>query len=390
MRRIGIVTVARSDYGIYRSLLEGIRSDPDLDLHLYATGMHLSPEFGRTVQEIEAEGFQVAERIEMLLSSDTPEGIAKSMGLGVLGFGQAFGRLRPDLLVVLGDRFEMLAAALAALPFNLPVAHIHGGEITEGAMDDALRHAITKLSHLHFASTEAHARRIRQLGEEPWRIEVSGAPSLDNLRSLVFLDRATLEARVGLSFERPPLLITYHPVTTEYGETEAQVVELLAALEGIEQPLIFTLPNADTAGRTILEALRRFVKERPGACLVENLGTQAYFSLMRLAGAMVGNSSSGLLEAASFQLPVVNIGNRQKGRTRGQNVLDTDNSRQGIREGLRKALDPSFRASLAGTRNPYQGEAPASEVILRRLRDQPLQALVPKTFADLPLPGRVG
>ncbi len=384
MRCIGVVTVARSDYGIYRPILKRIQADPALELCLYATGMHLSHEFGNTVQDIEADGFKVTERIEMLLSSDSPEGIGKSLGLGVLGFAQSFGRFRPDILLVLGDRFEMFAAALAALPFNLPVAHIHGGEVTEGAIDDSMRHAITKLSHLHFASTEEHARRIRQLGEEAWRVQVSGAPSLDNLMDMRFLEREELEDRFGLNLDEAPLLITYHPVTTEYEESGTQIAEVLAALESASHPLIFTLPNADTAGRTIIGAIRRFVAEHPRAWLVENLGTQAYFSLMRLAAAVVGNSSSGLLEAASFQLPVVNIGNRQKGRTRGRNVIDTDNSREGIRAGLCTALEPAFRQSLLGFQNPYKGMTPAGECITQRLRDQPLFDLLPKKFIDVP------
>lgn len=383
MRCVGVVTVARSDYGIYRSILREIQAEPSLNLHLYAAGMHLAPEFGSTVKDIEADGFRVAERIEMLLSSDTPEGIAKSMGLGLMGFAQAFGRFRPDLLLVLGDRFEMLSAALAALPFNIPVAHIHGGEVTEGAIDDSMRHAITKLSHLHFASTEEHARRIRQLGEEPWRIQVSGAPSLDNLRDIHFLERPELEKRLGMLLKEAPLLVTYHPVTTEVDQTGFQIRELLAALEDNERPLVFTLPNADTAGREIIDAIRVFVTSRSKARLVENLGTQAYFSLMRQAAAMVGNSSSGLLEAASFQLPVVNIGSRQKGRTRGLNVIDTDNTRDGILAGLHRALDPVFRQSLVGSRNPYQGEASAAAIITQRLRDQPLGVLVPKAFANV-------
>ena len=215
-RCIGVVTMARSDWGIYRPVLKRLQLDPTLELRIYATGMHLSPEFGFTVREIETDGFSVTERIEMLLSSDSPQGIAKSLGLGVSGFAQAFGHFCPELLVVLGDRFEMLAAALAALPFNLPVVHIHGGEITEGAIDDCMRHAITKLSHLHFASTADHARRIRQLGEESRRVIVSGAPSMDNLRDIVYLEASELERRIGGDLSEPPLLVTYHPVTTEF------------------------------------------------------------------------------------------------------------------------------------------------------------------------------
>ena len=231
MRNIGLVSVARSDYGLSRPIMARIEADPNLRLHLIAAGMHLAPEFGLTVREIEADGFEIGERIEMLLSSDSPEGISKSIGLGTIGFAQAFGRFRPDILVVMGDRYEMFAAALAALPFKIPLAHIHGGELTQGAFDDALRHAMTKLSHLHFVSTDEYARRVIQLGEEPWRVTVSGAPSLDNLKGLQLMGAAELASGFGLDFQTPPLIVTFHPVTLEYEQTERQIDELLAALK---------------------------------------------------------------------------------------------------------------------------------------------------------------
>ena len=244
MRTIGAVTVSRSDYSAYLPVLRRIQEDPGLELYLFATGMHLSPEFGLTVQTIEADGFEVSERVEMLLSSDTPEGISKSMGLGLIGFAQAYARFQPDILLLLGDRFEMHAAALAALPFKIPLAHIHGGEISEGAFDDALRHSITKLSHLHFVSTEDYAKRVMQMGEEQWRVMVSGAPSLDNLYTVRWLKRQELEAHFGLLLNGDPLLVTFHPVTLEYEQTEWQMSELLATLKTFDLPIVFTLPNA--------------------------------------------------------------------------------------------------------------------------------------------------
>lgn len=383
MRRIGVVTVARSDYGIYLPVLREIQADPDLELFLIVGGMHLSPEFGLTVNAIEEDGFEIAERVEMSLASDTPEGIAKSMGLGIIGLAQVYTRSRPSMLMVLGDRFEMHAAALAALPFKIPVAHIHGGELTEGAIDDALRHSITKLSHLHFVATEEYADRVIQLGEEPWRVVVTGAPSLDNLRSFEPMDGAQMEAAYGISMNVAPLLVTFHPVTLEYKDAHWQVDALLAALEECGLPVVFTLTNADTSGRTVMRMVDEFVGKHPTACIVDNLGTQAYFSLMSLCAAMVGNSSSGIIEAASFRLPVVNIGTRQQGRSRARNVIDVGYDRTEILDGIRKALRPDFRQALANLENPYDCGR-ASDKIVHRLKHVELnEGLVRKRFHDL-------
>ena len=382
MRTTGVVTVARSDFGMYVPVLHCIQADPDLKLHLIVSGMHLAPEFGSTVKDIESDGFEIGQRVEMLLSSDTPEGVAKSMGLGVIGYAQAYARVRPDILVVLGDRFEMHAAALAALPFKIPIAHIHGGELTQGAMDDALRHSMTKLSHLHFVSTEEYAQRVRQLGEEPWRITVSGSPSLDNLHSVTLLTVLELEARYGLRLEPSPLLVTFHPVTLEYEQTEWHMQELLAALDSSGMPVIFTQPNADTNGRRAAQMAQEFVQTHSSAWMVDNLGTTAYFSLMSLAAAMVGNSSSGIIEAPSFGLPVVNIGTRQRGRVRGANVIQVGYCREAILNGIQKALQPEFRNSLKGRSNPY-GDGRASAKIVERLKSVELDhRLIMKSFCD--------
>ena len=384
MRTIGVVTVSRSDYGIYLPILRKIKDEPGLRLQLLVAGSHLSPEFGLTVDVIEADGFEASERVEMLLSSDSPEGIAKSMGLGTIGFAQAYARHRPDVLLVLGDRFEMHSAVAAALPFKIPVAHIHGGEITEGAIDDSLRHSITKLSHLHFAATEEYRARILQMGEEPWRVFVSGAPGLDNLHCVQYLDRRELEDQTGFSLEVDPLLVTYHSVTLEYEDTRWQVQELLGALGECSRPVIFTMPNADTGGRAITPMLEEFAMGRPHTWVVSNLGTKMYFSLMAQAAAMVGNSSSGIIEAPSFGLPVVNIGNRQRGRTRAPNVIDVGYQRGEIAEGITKALTPEFRAGLAGLTNPY-GDGHASDVIVQHLKEVPLdQRLITKRFTLVP------
>ena len=383
MRTIAAVTGSRADYGIYRPLFRAISADPDLTLHLIVSGMHLAPEFGRTVTFIEEDGFAIQDRVEMLLSSDSPEGIAKSIGLGIIGYAQSFSRSRPDLLILLGDRFEMYAAAVAALSFRIPVAHIHGGELTAGAIDDALRHSMTKLSHLHFVSTDLYARRVIQLGEEPWRVTVSGAPSLDNINDIPLLARGELEARYGLSLKKDPLLVTFHPVTLEYDRTEWQVSQLLHALHAADRPIVFTMPNADTGGRSILRMIDEFVRTHESAWVVDNLGTQAYFSLMAVAFAMVGNSSSGIVEAASFKLPVVNIGSRQEGRVRAENVIDVGYESANIAKALNRAADAAFREHLGRLANPY-GDGNASARIVSKVKEVSLDTkLLVKNFFDI-------
>ncbi|GAC1566604.1 MAG: UDP-N-acetylglucosamine 2-epimerase [Vulcanimicrobiaceae bacterium] len=385
MRKVGVVTVARSDYGIYLPILRAIEADPDLALHLIVTGAHLSPEFGSTVDRIIEDGFRVGDRFETLLSSDSPAGIAKSMGIGTMGFAQSYARTRPDVLVVLGDRFEMHAAALAALPFTIPVAHVHGGELSFGAMDDALRHSMTKLAHLHFASTRAYADRIVQLGEQPWRVRVSGAPALDHLHDIVYLEPNELEARFGLRLDDAPVLVTFHPVTLEYEHAGRQIDALLEALETLDVPIVFTMPNADTAGRLTATRIRAFAERRERTFCVDNFGTQAYFSMLRIASAMVGNSSSGIIEAASFGLPVVNVGNRQAGRLHGANVIDAACSPNEIEHALRQARSREFRESVRALANPY-GSGNAASVIVEALRDTPLDdRLLIKRFYDLPV-----
>lgn len=380
-----MVTTSRAEYGICRALLEAIQKDPALELRLLVSGTHLSPQHGMTVREIQADGYEIAEEIEIMVSSDTPQGISKSVGLGLIGFAQAFDNFRPDILVVLGDRYEMHAAALAALPFKIPVAHLSGGELTEGAIDDALRHSLTKLSHLHFAATEEYARRIIQLGEEPWRVIVAGEPSLDQLSTLKLLTRDELEQRFSLQLEQPFVLVTFHPVTLEYEDAETQISELLEALRQSRIPAVFTLPNADTGNDAIRRRIEEFVATNTDSRLVHNFGIHAYFSMMKLAAAMVGNSSSGIIEAASFELPVVNIGTRQGGRLRALNVIDVDYGQDAILAGIAKALAPEFRASLKGVPNLY-GTGNASQIIKDHLKNVELrESLIRKKFYDVPI-----
>jgi len=382
-KRIGVVTVSRSDYGHLRPVLEALRRAPDLELLLLVAGMHLASEFGLTVRDIEADGFPISARVEMLGGGDTPEAVAAATGRGVAGFGEAFARLRPDVVVALGDRFEMLAAAVAALPFALPVAHIHGGEVSEGAMDNQIRHAITKLAHLHFASAEPHARRIAAMGEEPWRIHTVGAPGLDRLATTEPLPRAALARELGLPEAGPWLLVTFHPVTLEYRDTAAHIDELLAALEKTDGFIVITYPNADTAGRLIIERIEEFAGRHPRRCrLAKSLGERLYLSLLRHADLMIGNSSSGLIEAPSFGLPVVNVGSRQRGRLRGANVIDVEPSREDILRGIEGAQALPFRVRARAAANPY-GDGHAAPRIVEILRSVPIDVrLVQKRFGE--------
>jgi len=379
MRTIGVLTGARSDYGGIRPVLKKIVADPELRLMLLVTGMHLSPEFGRTIDVIEADGFDIAERIEMLVASDTPQAISKSVGLGVMGFAQFFARSRPDIFLVLGDRFETLAAVVAALPFNIPVAHISGGEITAGAIDDAIRHAITKMSHLHFVGMEEYRERVIQMGEEPWRVTVTGEPGLDSLLETPAVERSELERFVDLPFEPRPLLVTFHPVTLIPGATSASIDALIAALDELQWPVVFTFPNADAEGRLIIERLQHFVSNHSDARIVVNAGSQRYFSMMKYCAAMVGNSSSGIIEAASFELPVVDIGDRQRGRCRAANVIHAEPVKADILKAVRQALSPPFRRSLQGMKNPY-GDGYAAARIVKVLKNMDLTGLVNKRF----------
>ena len=382
MKNIGVVTVARSDYGIYMPVLKKIQTHASLDLCLLVSGMHLSPEFGKTIETIVDDGFPIGDQIEMLISSDSPEAIAKSMGLGTIGFAQSYARQKPDLLLILGDRFEMHAAAVAALPFNIPIAHIHGGESTEGLIDESIRHSLTKMSHLHFASTQKYANRIVQMGEAPWRVKVSGAPSLDNLNDIPLLSQKAIEQELGFKLADQVLLITYHPVTLEYENTTQNIQNLLRAVEAVDIPTIFTYPNSDTQGRQIIAHIDQFVQQHPKHHVVTNLGTQRYFSLMQHVTAMVGNSSSGIIEAASFKLPVVNIGNRQKGRVHANNVIPVTENTQTIVDGIQQAISSTFNESLTNLENPY-GKGQAADIIVDTLHNTTLdQNLLMKHFND--------
>jgi UDP-hydrolysing UDP-N-acetyl-D-glucosamine 2-epimerase len=350
-RKICAVTGTRAEYGLLVPLLEAIRREPEFQLQLVATGAHLSPEFGLTYREIERDGFPIDRKVEMLLSSDTPVGIAKSIGLAVIGFAEAFDQLQPDLVVLLGDRYELLAAAQAALVARVPVAHIGGGDTTEGAFDEAIRHCITKMAHLHFVTNTDAARRVEQLGEDPANIHNVGSLGIDRILGLPCLSRAELEQTLGLSFHARNLLITFHPATLDLEPAEKQFQELLSALDalGKEFGLIFTMPNADPQSRELILLMREFAQDHPNAAVFPSLGQSRYFSLVRQMDAVVGNSSSGLYEVPSFRKPTVNIGDRQKGRPAASSVLSCAPKREEIREAIRSAM--SLDCSAA--ENPY-------------------------------------
>lgn len=383
MTSVMVISVGRSDYSILKPVMRAFKSEPTFDLLVTVAGMHLSPEFGSTFHQIEEDGFQIDERVEMTMSSDSAEGTAKSIGLGILGYSQVFARRKPDLLVLMGDRFEMFAAAVAALPFKIPIAHIHGGELTEGAIDDALRHSISKLSHLHFVSTDSYRRRVIQLGEAPDRVFEIGAPALDNLKMADLPGRLELEQQFDIDLSTSPLLVTMHPTTLSAENVETEIQSLLSVLSTLEVSTIFTAPNADAGGRRIRAEIDQFVAENQFARMVQNFGEAGYYGLLSHVGAMVGNSSSGIVEGASFNLPVVNIGSRQSGRIVGKNVIHTTITPADIDSAIRRAISVEFRESLVDLVNPY-GDGNASDRMLTTLRASDISPnLCVKRFFDL-------
>jgi GDP/UDP-N,N'-diacetylbacillosamine 2-epimerase (hydrolysing) len=383
-RRICFVTGSRAEYGLLYWLLKEVQSHAAMELQLVATGMHLSPEFGLTYRSIEGDGFTIDAKVEMLLSSDTPTGITKSMGLGLIGFADAFERLNPHLIVLLGDRFETFAAAQAALVARIPLAHLHGGETTEGAIDEAFRHGITKMAHLHFTATEAYRKRVIQLGESPERVFNVGAAALDNMQRLKLLGRAELESELGFQWGKKTLLVTFHPVTLERITVAEQFGELLEALDAlVDTHFIFTKPNADTDGRIICSMIDEYVAKHPGrAAAFTSMGQRRYLSALRHADGVVGNSSSGLIEAPSFHVGTINIGDRQKGRLKAASVIDCLPTRHSIGAALDQLFSEGFQAALPDVVNPY-GQEPVAGKIAAILADHPLEGILKKQFFDL-------
>lgn len=384
MRKICVVTGSRAEYGLLSGLMRAIQEDKDLQLQVIATNMHLSPEFGLTYREIEKDGFQIDKKVQMLLSSDTPNATTKSVGLATIGFADAYEDLQPDLIVVLGDRFEILAAVSAALFFKIPVAHLHGGEITEGAYDDSIRHAITKMSHLHFTSTEAYRQRVIQLGEQPDRVFYVGAIGVENIKRVPLMSQAELEDSIRFKLGEKSLLVTYHPVTLENHTAADQCRNLLKALDEFpDYKIIFTLPNSDTDGRVIIRLINEYVSLRPERCMaIPSLGLQRYLSALKCVSAVVGNSSSGIIEVPSFGIPTLDIGNRQKGRIAAESVVHCGNDSRSIIEGMQQVLSDVFRKQVKHVLNPYE-KRDTTKNIYKIISTYPLENLRQKKFYDV-------
>ncbi|HXS12585.1 MAG TPA: UDP-N-acetylglucosamine 2-epimerase [Acidobacteriaceae bacterium] len=369
MKTVAVVTTSRADYSHLYWPLKLLHAHPEVNLKLIAMASHLSPEFGNTVGEIENDGLPIAAKVECLLSSDTDLGMAKSIGLGVLSLADVLATMRPDVLLLIADRYEMLAPAAVALALRIPIAHIEGGERSEGAIDDAVRNALTKMSHVHFTSTQAARERVISMGEEPWRVHRAGAPSLDHLRKSSLPSRGMLETTLQIDLHKPTIVVAYHPVTL-LSDTNAEADALFAALKRLDEQLIFCYPNADAGSRELVKRTQQFLRERGEGRLFINLPAVQYWSLLREASAFVGNSSSGIMETASFVLPTVNVGMRQRGRERPRNVIDAPAEAEAIHAAILQARDEGFAHYLQGMTNPY-GEGTAAERITEVLTTLP-------------------
>lgn len=384
MKKICFFTGTRAEYGLLKPLMEDIKQDPELKLQLLVTGMHLAVEFGNTYQLIEGDGFSIDEKVKILDDEDSVLSTCKSIGRGITGFAEAFNRLQPDILVLLGDRSETFAAATAALLCQLPIAHLHGGEITQGAYDEAFRHAISKMSHLHFVATETYRQRVIQLGEQPDSVHNVGAIGLDYLEKETFLERDELETSLNFSFGKQSALVTFHPVTLEQGSAAEQFNQLLAALDQFDKlQIIFTKANADTEGRTINRIIDQYVATHPHKTIaLTSMGHLRYLSSMRIVDIVVGNSSSGILEAPSFGVPTVNIGNRQTGRIKAASIIDCEPEQTAIISACHKALSNQFKSMALKVDNPYRQKGTASRIkkIIKHMNTINLQ----KSFYDVP------
>lgn len=365
MKKICIITGTRAEYGLLKPLIDRVDCADDLELQLVVTGMHLSTEFGLTYHEIEKDGYPIKKKIEMLLSSDTTVGITKSMGIALIGFADYFEENKPDIAIILGDRYEMLVAASAAMVARIPIAHIHGGELTEGAIDESIRHSITKMSHLHFTTTDEYRKRVIQLGEQPEYVYHVGALGVENVKKIKLLTQKKLEEQICFHFTEPTILVTYHPVTLERMTSKEQFNNILSVIDKHKDiSVIFTKANSDTDGRIINEMMDNYVSKNMDRCRVyTSLGQLRYLSALQFCSAVVGNSSSGIIEVPSFGIPTVNIGDRQKGRVCAKSVISCGNSVREIENAICKALSSEFREEAKKVNNPYEGENTADKIM---------------------------
>lgn len=365
MKRIGIMTGTRAEYGLLKSLMQEINKDNDLELYLIVSGMHLSPEFGMTYKEIEEDGFEINAKVEMLLSSDSPAGISKSIGLGVIGFADEFQRADLDMLILLGDRYEALSAAISAMVMRIPIAHLHGGELTEGAIDEGIRHSITKMSYLHFTSTEQYRNRVIQLGENPERVFYVGALGVENIKKINLMTKEELEKSIHFEIDENTVVVTYHPVTLENNTVEEQFLNLLKVLDRNPKiRMIFTKANADTNGRIVNELIDKYAAQNSErACAFMSLGQKRYLSALKYCRIVIGNSSSGIIEAPSFGKSIINIGDRQKGRICADSVINCGYTQQEIQQAMETALTKEFENKASNCRNPYEKENTAANII---------------------------
>jgi len=363
MKKIAVVTGTRAEYGILFPVLRAIESEPGLELSLVVTGMHLSHEFGYTVSEIEKDGFKIDTRVNMLPEADTLSAMAKSIGMGITEMAQVWEQLKPDIILVLGDRVEPLAATIAGTYMNIPVAHIHGGDSPRGGLDEYARHAITKLAHIHFPATKKSAERIIKMGEDEWRVHMVGSPALDVIMNAKLLPRKALCEKLGMDLPQPLVLLVQHPVTTQVDEAPGQIKETLEAIVEMAHPTIIIYPNSDAGGRRMIEIIKEYENRHHFIKSLKSLPRKEYLSLMKAASVLIGNSSSGIIDAPSFGLPAVNIGNRQEGRERGDNVIDVGHNRLEIIKAVKKALnDEDFLNKVKRGTNPY-GNGKASKRI---------------------------
>ncbi len=383
-KTVCVITGTRAEYGLLYWILKGLHQSTDFNLKLVVTGMHLSPEFGLTYKEIEADGWNIDKKVELLLSSDTVIGTATSVGLGIIGFASVFEELKPEFILVLGDRFEIFAAASAAMFSRIPIVHLCGGETTEGVMDEAIRHSITKMAHIHFPSTEAYRKRIIQLGEHPDRVINVGAPGVENIHRTSLLDKEALEAQLSFSLDGfPNILVTFHPVTLESDTSAKQFQDLLDALSELESAkIIFTKANADPYGRLINKMIDEYTAIHLNSIAVTSMGRVRYLSALSIVDLVIGNSSSGLVEVPSFKIPTINIGDRQKGRIRSGTVIDCQPELSDIRKAISTALQPAFQETLKTSTNPYDGGL-VSEKVINKLGQFDFTDLLKKSFYDV-------